>query len=181
MIRARCGKRILTMAMTGVVTVAAASAARDLPALAANLFLGWTLVALAAVDIRAGLLPDALTLPLIAAGIVKGLFDLVDVADSLVGAAVGYIFLSVVAWCYVRFRGRQGLGGGDIKLFAAAGAWLGWPGLPEALLIASFSAISIVTATTLAGYRSRTTTEIPFGPFLAFGMLIARYWGPVGS
>lgn len=84
--------------------------------------LGWTLLALAVIDRRHMILPDVLTLPLIPAGLAVAAFTPGGgIAHHLIGVAAGAACLGAVAWAYWRFRGREGLGLGDVKLFAAAG------------------------------------------------------------
>ena len=90
--------------------------------------LGWCLVALAATDLATFVLPDALTLPLAGAGLV--LAEREVLADCLVGAVAGWAAFQAIGCLYRHLRGRDGLGGGDAKLMTAAGAWVGWQGLP---------------------------------------------------
>jgi leader peptidase (prepilin peptidase)/N-methyltransferase len=146
-------------------------------ALALGCAFGWTLLTLAAIDWRDGVLPDVLTLPLLAAApfLAGG-----DWRSHVIGAAAGFAVLAGVAWLYRRLRGRDGLGMGDAKLFAALGAWTGWQGLPEVLLIASLAGLLFVLV------RSRNTpleatSRIAFGPFLALGGWIVWLYGPYGS
>src|SRR4029077_11636243 len=102
--------------------------------------LGWWLLALGWIDLRCWLLPDALTLPLIIAGLVAGfLFNPDQLTDRALGAALGYLTLMAIAALYRAFRDREGLGGGDAKLLAASGAWLGATALPEVILFAALS------------------------------------------
>ena len=85
--------------------------------------LGWWLLALGWIDARHWLLPDALTLPLVIAGLGAALaFDPGGLTDRALGAAIGYLALRLVALLYRKFRGRDGLGEGDAKLLAAAGS-----------------------------------------------------------
>ena len=78
---------------------------------------------------------------------------------------------------YSRLRGRDGLGLGDAKLFAASGAWLGLEGLPAVLLVACGAAIVALLVDGLAIAGLSATTRIPFGPFLAFGTWIVWLYG----
>jgi leader peptidase (prepilin peptidase)/N-methyltransferase len=68
---------------------------------------------------------------------------------------------------YRRLRRREGLGQGDAKLFAAAGAWLGIAALPQVVLLAALAALIAAAGLSLAGTRLRAHTALPFGPFLA--------------
>jgi leader peptidase (prepilin peptidase)/N-methyltransferase len=98
-------------------------------------------------------------------------------ADHLIGAALGFVVFATIAFAYVRLRGFEGLGMGDAKLMAALGAWLGWQGLPTALLFAAFTALAYVLARSLAGRR--VTDPIPFGTFLALGGWLVWMFGPL--
>jgi leader peptidase (prepilin peptidase) / N-methyltransferase len=130
--------------------------------------LGWWLLALGWIDLRRWLLPDALTLPLILAGLATSLaFDPETLTARALGAAAGYAALSGVAWLYRRLRGREGLGGGDAKLFAAAGAWVGVGALPQVILIAAVAALVAALLLRLRGVRLDAASALPFGPFLA--------------
>ena len=132
--------------------------------------LGWWLLALGWIDARHWLLPDALTLPLVVAGLAAVLaFDPADFGDRLLGAAAGYLALRTVAWLYRRLRGRDGLGEGDAKLLAAAGAWVGAAGLPQVVLIASIGGLLAALCLRLVGVRLGPASALPFGPFLALG------------
>jgi leader peptidase (prepilin peptidase) / N-methyltransferase len=142
--------------------------------------LGWWLLALGWIDLRSWLLPDALTLPLIIAGLVAGfLFNPDQLTDRALGAALGYLTLMVIAALYRAFRGREGLGGGDAKLLAASGAWLGAAVLPEAILFAALSALAAAACLRLAGLRLGIHSALPFGPFLALATWVLWLWGPL--
>lgn len=135
--------------------------------LAGALF-GWGLLALALLDLRHLWLPDALTLPLLLAGLAGGLAGLPPAPlDRAIGAAAGWGGLAAVAFLYRRWRGRTGIGGGDPKLFGAIGAWLGWAVLPQVLLGACLTGLAIVAALALAGRPVGRTTRLPFGALLA--------------
>jgi len=125
--------------------------------------LGWTLLILSLIDWQDGLLPDLLTLPLTALGLLaSGL----GWPDAAIGALVGAGLLAVPAMIYRRWRGRDGLGWGDVKLGAASGAWLGWPAMPSMILAAALFGIAAVLLR--RWWRKTSTTEtIPFGPALA--------------
>ena len=146
----------------------------------AGALLGWTLLALAEIDRRTTLLPDALTLPLIAGGLaVAAALPGEALADHLVGAAAGVLSLGAVAAGYAALRGREGLGLGDVKLFAAAGAWVGWQGLASVLLIAAATGLAVALLGALRRGRLAGTDALPFGPFLAFGLWITFLYGPL--
>jgi len=130
--------------------------------------LGWWLLALGWIDLRRWLLPDALTLPLVIAGLAAAVaFDPDGLADRALGAAVGYLALRAIAMLYRALRGREGLGEGDAKLLAASGAWVGASGLPQVILVAALAGLFAAACLRLAGLRLGSGSALPFGPFLA--------------
>ena len=161
------------------LAVAVASVAADGGvALWIDCVLGWWLLTLAWIDIEHFLLPDALTLPLIPAGLAVTYFVNPDaLLDRALGAALGYLVFRGVALAYRRLRGRDGLGEGDAKLLAAAGAWLGWEALPWLVLVAALAALAAVALARLSGQRWDSGHAVPFGPFLAFGFFLLWLYG----
>ena len=148
--------------------------------IAVSVPLGAALIALSVIDLRTMRLPDALTLPLIAAGLLLGLALGWDGTMWRAGsAAAGYLFLFAIGHGYRALRGRAGLGLGDAKLFAAAGAWLGLEGLPSVMVWGSCAALLAVLIALLAGRRVEASSRIPFGPFLAFGFWMVWLYGPI--
>ena len=130
--------------------------------------LGWTLLTLAWIDVRAMILPDVLTLPLLLMGLIEtAIADPDSLLDRTLAAAVGYLGLMGVAWLYRHVRGRDGLGLGDAKLLAAIGAWIGLNALPWALLTAACAGLIAVGIAMLFGKRISAATPIPFGSLLA--------------
>jgi leader peptidase (prepilin peptidase) / N-methyltransferase len=143
---------------------------------------GWTLLALGLIDLRHMVLPDPLTLPLIAAGPIVAAFAAPDsVVDDVAGAASGFAFFTLVAWAYRRWRGRDGLGAGDAKLLAALGAWDGASGLPSVVLLGSMAALGAVLALRLAGRNTTAQDRVPFGPALALAGWVVWLYGPIGA
>lgn len=158
-----------------------AAAGRGGPEILIGAVLVWTLLLLALLDGEHFWLPDAITLPLGAVGLaVAGLAGWPALQDALIGAAVGFGFFVALAWVYHRLRGREGLGGGDARLLGAAGAWVGWIGLPSVLLWASLSGLSLVVAQALLGRAPKADQPIPFGIFLALGIWLTWLYGPLG-
>ncbi|MFC3710946.1 prepilin peptidase [Sphingoaurantiacus capsulatus] len=134
---------------------------------------GWALLTLAILDLEHFWLPDALTLPLILVGLALGVGFAPSLTDRLIGAAVGWSLLAGIAFLYQYLRGRQGLGGGDPKLFAAIGAWLGWVALPLVLTTAALIGLLAVAVARLRGREITGATRLPFGAPLAIaGWLI---------
>jgi leader peptidase (prepilin peptidase)/N-methyltransferase len=178
--RCACGQVALGIFYPGI-EVAALAVAISAVAVAsgwllwASLALGWTLLALAAIDLRHFVLPDLLTLPLIPAGLaVAWLSEPASLPDHALGAAAGFAGFALIGWLYQRLRGRVGLGLGDAKLLAGAGAWLGWTALSGVVVIGAASVLLISLTRTLAGGRLGTGTRIAFGPYLALGLWL--FW-----
>ena len=149
--------------------------------------IGSALIALAFIDWRTMILPDVLTLPLIVAGLIAAAILWPErLSDHAIGAVAGYAIFFAVEHIYARLRGRAGLGRGDSKLLAAAGAWVEWRGLPGVVLIAAVSALLAHVGWTMAkriGGEDATIagdTRIAFGPFLCFGFWLTWLYGPIG-
>jgi len=129
---------------------------------------GWALLLLAILDVEHHWLPDRLTFPLILAGLLASLTPLPPpAADRLIGAAAGFTMLWLIATGYRLVRGREGMGGGDPKLMAAIGAWIGWALLPTVLLLASLVGLGAVLTARLRGRTVLATTRLPLGALLA--------------
>ncbi len=146
----------------------------------AGCVLGWTLLALAVIDLRHLMLPDALTLPLIPAGLgVAYSIDPSLLPDHAMGAAAGFVAFVFIGWAYRRLRGREGLGLGDAKLLAGAGAWVSWPGLPGVVLVSALGALAAVLLAALAGRPVSLTAKVPFGSFLCAATWLVWLYGPL--
>ncbi len=145
----------------------------------------WYLIALAGIDVDRQLLPDVLTLPLLWLGLLASLWPAesllaappVSPKDALIGAVAGYLFLWSVFQLFRLITGKEGMGYGDFKLFAVAGAWLGWQMLPLVLLLAAVVG-AIVGVLMIVVKRHGRGVPIPFGPYLAGAAWIAMLWGP---
>lgn len=137
-------------------------------ALWASCILGWMLLALAVCDWETFRLPDALTLPLLLLGLGTTWWLWPEaVADRALAAALGYLAFRGVALLYRRLRKRDGLGAGDAKLLAAAGAWLGVAALSWVVLLAAVIGLALAGALALRHRRVSGRLMIPFGPCLA--------------
>ena len=146
--------------------------------------LGWALLALAVIDARHFILPDVLTLPLIPAGLALAWWiDPDQVFHHTLGATAGFLGFAGLAWAYEQLRGRQGLGLGDAKLLAAAGAWVSWTGLGSVLLWSAPIALVVsLAAGAIQGTLSDKLTgrsTLPFGPYLALGLWLTWLYGPI--
>jgi len=137
------------------------------------------IVALAFIDWDTTLLPDDLTLPLLWAGLLASALQWTHVPlfSAVMGAAAGYLSLWSVYWGFKLATGKEGMGYGDFKLFAALGAWFGWQALVPIILIASvIGAIVGIALKFTSGLREGG--YVPFGPFLAGAGLAALVFGP---
>jgi len=112
---------------------------------ACALLVTWALIALTGIDVDHQLLPDSITLPLMWAGLlaavivgpIAGSPIPVSAHDAIVGTASGYVSLWIVFHTFRLITGKEGMGYGDFKLFAALGAWLGWKLLPLVILLSA--------------------------------------------
>lgn len=139
----------------------------------AGCVLGWTLLALAWIDAEHFWLPDALTLPLVVAGLgVTWWLDPGAITDHAAAAALAYALLRGLMLAYRRWRGRDGLGQGDAKLLTAGGAWLGLAALPWVLFGGAVAGLLLALAMRRSGTRLHAATMLPFGPPLAVAI-----WG----
>lgn len=168
-----CGSRIPRRlpVIEALALLIGAIAAQATPEQAwAGAALGWTLLALAMIDVEHGVLPDPLTLGLLLLGLAVAAIDAGGPpTGAAIGALVGLGAFGAIAALYPRVRGRAGLGWGDVKLFGAAGAWVGWEGLPEVMLIAAATGIAAVLARRVIA-AVPLDRAIPFGPMLALGI-----------
>jgi leader peptidase (prepilin peptidase) / N-methyltransferase len=149
---------------------------RVLPAI----LLGWILIALFAFDLAMFVLPDFLTYSLLVIGLAISLNSGPDsMVESAAGAVAGALCLLLVKYSYRLATGREGLGMGDVKLFAAAGAWVGPGGLPQVLLIASLLGLSYAGIQLRRPVRAMALEKVPFGAGLCLALWFTWIFGPV--
>lgn len=139
------------------------------------MMLVFLLLALAAVDLRTGLLPDVLTKP----GLILGLaINAGSVwthwGAAVMGALAGYWLLWLFFQSYRIATKKEGMGYGDFKLFAMLGAWLGWESLLPILLVSALTAMSVAVIG-MAMKKWTFQSSLPFGPFLAFGGILRLF------
>ncbi|CAM4375143.1 Prepilin leader peptidase/N-methyltransferase [Bordetella tumbae] len=133
------------------------------------------LVVLSWIDLQTSLLPDAITLPLVWAGLLINLNDaLAPLPLAVLGAAVGYVFLWLLFHMFRLLTGREGMGYGDFKLLAALGAWFGLAALPSLLLVASLTGVLAAGCLRVTGHAQRGQA-LPFGPYLALAGVVALF------
>ena len=151
---------------------------------ACALLVTWALIPLTGIDIDHQLLPDNITLPLLWAGLVAavafgptpGVAVPVSPKDAIIGATAGYVSLWLVFHAFKLVTGKEGMGYGDFKLFAALGAWLGWKVLPVVIVLsAATGAVLGILMIALQGRDRRA--PMPFGPYLAAAGWLAMMYG----
>jgi leader peptidase (prepilin peptidase)/N-methyltransferase len=133
-------------------------------------------VALFAIDLEHHLLPDAITLPGIGVGLVASLFLPPGIRDALIGTLVGGGVLWLIGEAYFRYAGEEGMGGGDVKMLAMVGAFLGWQ-LVIVTLVFSSIAGAIIGMIVIAIKRGGMKYALPYGTFLALAALVASLYG----
>ncbi len=181
-LRARCGDcgaRIATVVelLTGLLFLAAALFDPEIRAWPFHFFFLAALVACTFIDIDHWILPDKITLPGIAVGLLGSLvIPSHGVLASVAGVLVGGGILYFVAWAYHAYSGQEGLGGGDIKFLAMIGAFLGPKGALATLVLSSFLG-SILGIFLIAVRGKKRGMAIQFGPFLALGAVAAFFFG----
>ena len=145
------------------------------PLFAVRLVFGCAMVVLFAIDYIHQILPNVITLPGIVIGFLCSLFLPPGWSSSLIGLAVGGVFPFLVAEGYSRLRGKEGMGMGDLKMFAMVGAFLGWPFVWITLIMSSLLGI-VIGGTALLVSRRGLGTRIPFGTFIAVAALVCALW-----
>ncbi|MCP9449065.1 MAG: A24 family peptidase, partial [Nitrospira sp.] len=128
-------------------------------------------------DLSHKIIPNAITLPGTAVGLLSSATVLsTGLVNGLIGMLVGGGLLWLLAWLSPYLFGKEGMGGGDIKLMAMIGAFLGWK--PALVTIMMGSLLGSLVGLTLIGTRVISRQDyIPFGPFLVCGALIALFFG----
>jgi leader peptidase (prepilin peptidase)/N-methyltransferase len=168
----------LVEAVAAGILMAAVAALGVGPAAAGAALFVLALMAIAWIDAEHRIIPDELSLGLVVIGLCVRGPTLEGVAVALTGAVLGFGALALVAVGYRRVRGQDGLGGGDIKLAAALGAFLGPPGLVLTITLAALVG-SVVGMTLIASGRGSGRTALPFGTFLAPAGVLVLVAGPI--
>lgn len=134
------------------------------------------LLSITVIDIHHQIIPDRISLPGIPLGLVFAFFSpVLDWQSSLIGLVAGGGVLYGVALAYYFLRKAEGMGGGDIKLLAMIGAWLGWQSLFFVIFVSSFTG-SLVGLAAMRSQKKGAQTRIPFGPFLCFAALLFLFF-----
>lgn len=135
------------------------------------------LIAIIFIDFDHQIIPDVITYPGIVAGFISSLIlPNITYSDSLIGIILGGGILYLIALGYLMLAKREGMGGGDIKLLAMIGAFLGWQALPFTILSSAFLG-SVVGIIAMLKTGKDTKMAIPFGPFLSIGAILYLFWG----
>jgi leader peptidase (prepilin peptidase)/N-methyltransferase len=179
-----CGAKIsvfyplIELAAAGIAIWGTLSVAPS--ALLPTLILGWTLLALAVMDVRFLRLSDGLVVPLLIGGLIAVWWlSPVSFADHVLGMAAGFAIMLSIKLIYARIRGREGLGSGDVKLAGAIGAWLGWQGLPSVVLLASSGALLVILVRRYHGRSVGWNDKLAFGSYLCLGTWFVWLYGPI--
>lgn len=141
------------------------------------------LIAIIFIDWRHHIIPDSISLPGIPIGFLAMLWHFWPdwrsaLLDSGIGFVVGGGSLLTIAWVYEKLRKKEGLGGGDVKLCAMLGAWTGWQGILFIFFVGSVLGSLYVVGLYFTQAKTRASTEIAFGPFLASAALVYFLKGP---
>jgi len=135
------------------------------------------LIAITVIDLYHQIIPDVISLPGIGIGLLGSLIiPRITFFESLIGIISGGGSLFLVATIYKWLFKRDGMGGGDVKLLAMIGAFLGWKAVILTILLSSFIG-SIIGITVMLIKGKDFKYAIPFGPFLSLGAVISLFWG----
>ena len=146
------------------------------PLLASRLLLVCILIALFGIDLEHQILPNVITLPGIAIGVLLSLIAPPGWKDSLIGVLLGGGLLYAIAGAYYLWRREEGMGMGDVKMLAMLGAFLGWKAVLVTVILASFAG-AFVGLGMMAVQRGGMKYALPFGTFLAIGAVVAMFVG----
>jgi leader peptidase (prepilin peptidase)/N-methyltransferase len=147
------------------------------PALAVYAVFVGALIVITFIDIDHQIIPDVISLPGIVLGVVFALLGVgPPLVDSVIGVLLGGGLLWAVAAGYHAVTGREGMGGGDIKLLAMIGAFLGWRAVLVTVLLGSLTG-AVVGGAIIFYQGGDSRVPIPFGPFLAAGAVCALFFG----
>jgi leader peptidase (prepilin peptidase) / N-methyltransferase len=136
----------------------------------------------ALIDARYFILPDGPLALLAAVGVAMRLSasgPTLEFVSCLSASAFAFASFRLIGWSFEKARGYPGLGQGDARLFAIAGLWLGWAGLPTCLIVATFSAALAAAIARRDGLFHHAEDPMPFGPHLALGIWLCWSFGPL--
>ncbi len=137
-----------------------------------------SLVVITFIDLDYGIIPDVITLPGIPIGLAASLvLPSISIFNALLGILAGGGTLFMVAWIYSLITGKEGMGGGDIKLLAMLGPFLGWKGVFFTIFAASVVGM-LAGIIEMIRHREGMKLAIPFGPFISIGAILYIFYGP---
>ena len=134
------------------------------------------MVVLFAIDLEHHLLPNAITLPGVAVGLIASTVLPPGIIDALIGVLIGGGVLWLIGEAYYRYSGHEGMGGGDVKMLAMIGAFLGWKLVLVTLVLSSVVG-SVIGLIVIAIRKGGMKYALPYGTFLALGALVASLAG----
>ena len=146
------------------------------PVFAALFIFCSALVVITFIDIEHQIIPDEISLSGIVIGFVLSFFMQPGWFASLIGILLGGGSLLFVAWLYQKLTGKDGMGGGDIKLLGMMGAFLGWQAIPF-IIFASSMVGSVIGVSIMLLQKKDSKLAIPFGPYLAFAAVLYIFYG----
>jgi len=138
----------------------------------------YLMLVLALIDVDHRILPNVITLPGAVVGLALSFFDpRVAWLDALIGGFLGGGLLYFVAWAYLKLRGREGMGMGDVKMMLLVGSFLGWQGALMTIFVGSLVG-SVVGVAMISLSRKGWEYALPFGTFLAAAGVLVAFRGP---
>ncbi|MBA2304319.1 MAG: prepilin peptidase [Acidobacteria bacterium] len=146
------------------------------PLLAIRLLFVASMVALFAIDLEHRLLPDAITLPGVVIGLAASVVLPPGFRDAVIGVLAGGGVLWAIGEAYYRYSGEEGMGGGDVKMLAMIGAFLGWQQVMFTLVFSSIAG-SVIGLIVIAIKRGGMKYALPFGTFLSIAAVVASLYG----
>jgi len=172
--------------LTGILSVALAHRFGLGMTFISGLVFGAGLIVITFIDLHVRIVPDVISLPGIGFGLLAAIINRLVVKESfsflpspvssLGGILLGGGVLLLVAWGYERVTKTEGMGGGDIKLLAMIGAFLGWPAIPVVLFVASFTG-SILGLILILQKKATGKLALPFAPFLCGAAFVHLFYG----
>ena len=142
-----------------------------------RLLFACAMIVLFAIDLEHHLLPNVITLPGIVVGLAFSLLLPPGLVDALIGAIAGGGVLWLIGEAYYRYSGQEGMGGGDVKMLAMIGAFLGWKLMVMTLVLSSLLG-SLIGVLVIVVKRGGMKYALPYGTFLSLGGLVASLFGP---
>ncbi|MBE9485924.1 MAG: prepilin peptidase [Desulfuromonadales bacterium] len=179
---AGCGQQIslrypLIEALTGGLFVLVLYSFGLIPATPVYWLFVAVLVVITFIDLDHQIIPDVISLPGIVVGFLCSFFiPWMPWLDSLLGILIGGGILFLIAWGYEFLTKREGMGGGDIKLLAMLGAFLGWKAIFPMVFLASLAG-TVIGLPLMVLQKKDSKLALPFGPFLALAALVHLFWG----